>query len=186
MGPQPAQWLCLCHAGVPHSLITSLHFTMSVYVPVLAVLATVVGVHSAAAAAAVCNHTIDSNDPVHGSVRAGNDVTCVPLPSNASQLEDCIQRCCDTNGCTSFSYNHPWTVGPYFQCEYEAIRGRLQHARARALAWVPLPVPVPLPWTHAIANAWLITVPWQRLLGESSRHATTYPKAHATPRHNML
>ena len=75
------------------------------------------GAPARAAVPGTCNYTVDSHDPVHGIVRAGNDLTCVAMPRNASQLEDCVQRCCDTNGCTAYSYNHPWTVGPYFQCD---------------------------------------------------------------------
>ena len=70
-----------------------------------------------AAVHGACNYTVDSQDPVHGMVRAGNDMTCVAMPRNASRLADCAGLCCATDGCTAYSYNHPWNVGPYLQCD---------------------------------------------------------------------
>lgn len=61
-----------------------------------------------------CTHTIDSHDPVKGPVRAGDDFHCGLL--NDDTLDGCIAHCCETAGCVSYSWNAPWTIGPYMEC----------------------------------------------------------------------
>ena len=63
-----------------------------------------------------CDFIIDSHDPVHGPVRAGDDLSCTPLGN--STLVGCATACCETDGCLSFSFNEPWSAstGPYMGC----------------------------------------------------------------------
>ena len=69
---------------------------------------------SAAAAEPLCNHTIDSNDTLHGLVRAGDDLKCI---SGVATLDGCVSACCGEPQCQSFSYNDPWTLdSPYMGC----------------------------------------------------------------------
>ena len=63
--------------------------------------------------APLCSSTIDSDDPVHGLVRSGADLSCEPV----SSLIGCIARCCDNTACTAFSFNGPWVMpGRYMGC----------------------------------------------------------------------
>lgn len=58
-----------------------------------------------------CNFHVDSTDPRHGLVRAGNDYSCAPLDRESDTLDDCIAACCaDAGKCISFSWNAPWTL----------------------------------------------------------------------------
>eukprot|EP00041_Stephanoeca_diplocostata_P036964 m.1375837 g.1375837 ORF g.1375837 m.1375837 type:complete len:428 (-) comp24961_c0_seq1:425-1708(-) len=66
-----------------------------------------------------CNFKVDSTDPRHGLVRAGNDYSCKSLNPDKDTLEGCIAECCaDTGRCLSFSWNAPWTLNGshYMDC----------------------------------------------------------------------
>eukprot|EP00935_MAST-01C_sp_MAST-1C-sp1_P000270 g270.t1 len=69
----------------------------------------------AATAAPACNASIDSHDPLHGLVRAGNDFQCV---DGVETLDACVSLCCKSDRCVSFSYNDPWTLDTdYMGCK---------------------------------------------------------------------
>jgi hypothetical protein len=77
---------------------------------------------TASIAMPTCNATIDSHDPVHGKVRAGNDFKCV---DKVATLDACVDLCCKTESCVSFSYNAPWTMdADYMGCKKPSVGGK--------------------------------------------------------------
>eukprot|EP00039_Didymoeca_costata_P021212 m.343793 g.343793 ORF g.343793 m.343793 type:complete len:489 (-) comp23315_c0_seq1:108-1574(-) len=63
-----------------------------------------------------CNITVDSKDPRHGLVRAGDDFHCSPLPGVNNTLSGCMEQCCEADECLSFSWNAPWTLQNWNGC----------------------------------------------------------------------
>eukprot|EP00040_Diaphanoeca_grandis_P039909 m.260567 g.260567 ORF g.260567 m.260567 type:complete len:488 (-) comp40130_c0_seq1:87-1550(-) len=63
-----------------------------------------------------CSSKIDSADPIHGPIRAGNDISCKSQPD--SDINTCIQACCGNAKCEAFTFNSPWTLGngAYMDC----------------------------------------------------------------------
>lgn len=73
------------------------------------------------AGAGVCNFTVDSSDPLHGLIRAGDDISCAPIDganNGSDTLAGCAAACCGHPDCQSFSWNFPWTLGDhvYMDC----------------------------------------------------------------------
>ena len=69
-----------------------------------------------AAVSSSCTYTVDSNDPVHGPVRAGDDISCDAMQDGNSSVAVCAARCCGNAECESFSFNVQWNLGPYLDC----------------------------------------------------------------------
>ena len=65
-----------------------------------------------------CQMHIDSNDPVKGPVRAGDDYACAPVtPPGTNTVQGCAALCCGDDRCQSFSFNAPWTLNvSYMGC----------------------------------------------------------------------